>query len=247
MSQLIDLGAAKEFMKETLERVNREDLIAIAADLEVKSNLFQRHLHANQISQLTNEGLEEILRNIFATRRRIKDVFASNSPEKIKTLIKNLLYGDGKIEDRFQIFVRSLDGLHDSLKTDVAGEILHFTNPDLYWLWSRWMWDPQKKTGAIALVTEEGFDLQGDTHGEVYMKVGKGVAFVHSIGEAADFQFISRTLFGTDVYLSCVYVVYAYTVLRMRMTKEFNKVMPGLPEFSRRLLGVLKMKEEAVI
>jgi hypothetical protein len=109
------------------------------------------------------------------------------------------------------------------------------------------MWDPQKKTGAIALVTEEGFDLQGDTHGEVYMKVGKGVAFVHSIGEAADFQFISRTLFGTDVYLSCVYVVYAYTVLRMRMTKEFNKVMPGLPEFSRRLLGVLKMKEEAVI
>jgi hypothetical protein len=33
-------------------------------------------------------------------------------------------------------------------------------------------------------------------------------------------------------------VVYVYTVLRLRMTQEFNKVMPGLPEFSRRLLGV---------
>jgi len=29
----------------------------------------------------------------------------------------------------------------------------------------------------------------------------------------------------------------------MRMTQEFNKVMPGLPEFSRRLLGVYKLEE----
>ena len=70
------------------------------------------------------------------------------------------------------------------------------------------------------------------------MKVGRAVAFVHEVGEAAGFQSISRNIFGTDVFLSCVYVVYAYTVLKMRMTNEFNKVMPGLPEFSRRLLGV---------
>jgi hypothetical protein len=70
------------------------------------------------------------------------------------------------------------------------------------------------------------------------MKVGEAVAFVHHVGEAAGFQTISKTIFGTDVFLSCVYVVYVYTVLRMRMTQEFNKVMPGLPEFSRRLLGV---------
>jgi hypothetical protein len=136
-----------------------------------------------------------------------------------------------------------MEGLESGYKTDLAGEILHFTKPDLYWLWGRWMWDPDKRTGAIALVTTEGFDLHGESQGEVYMKVGKGVAFVHSIAEAADFQFISRTLFGTDVFLSCVYVVYAYTVLRMRMTQEFNKVMPGLPEFSRRLLGVLRLPQ----
>ena len=245
MSQLIDLSAAKEFMKETLDRVDRDELIAIAADLEQKSNLFRQHLSADNINHLQGDGLDEILRNIFATRRRIKEIEESNKKNKVIALTRNLLYGDGKVEDRFQTFVRSLDGLSDNLKTDLAGEILHFTQPDLYWMWSRWMWDPQKKTGALALVTTEGFDLQGDNHGEVYMKVGKGVAFVHSIADAADFRFISRTLFGTDVYLSCVYVVYAYTVLRMRMTQEFNKVMPGLPEFSRRLLGVLKIKQAA--
>ena len=76
------------------------------------------------------------------------------------------------------------------------------------------------------------------TDGDIYLRVGKAVAFVHQVGEAAEFQTISKTTFGTDVFLSCVYVVYVYTILRMRMTQEFNKVMPGLPEFVRRLLGV---------
>ena len=65
---------------------------------------------------------------------------------------------------------------------------------------------------------------------------------MHETGEAVGFREISRNAFGTDVYLACVYVIYAYTVLKMRMTNEFNKVMPGLPEFCRRLLGVHKKK-----
>jgi hypothetical protein len=58
------------------------------------------------------------------------------------------------------------------------------------------------------------------------------------VGAAAGFQKISNNIFGTDVYLACVYTVYVYTVLKMRMTQEFNKVIPQLPEFCRRLLGV---------
>lgn len=245
MSQLIDIGAAKEFMKETLERVDREVLISIAADLEVKSQLFQQYLHPERLPLLEKAELDEVLKYVFVTRRRLKQLYESNPHDKLKEQINALLYGTENIEDRFQTFVNEVNDLEISIKTELAGELLHFTNPDMYWLWSRWMWDPYKKTGAIPLVTSEEFDLAGETEGEVYMKVGKGIAFVHSIGEAADFQFISRDLFGTDVFLSCVYVVYAYTVLRMRMTQEFNKVMPGLPEFSRRLLGVTRIPEAA--
>lgn len=245
MSQLIDLAAAKEFMSETLNRVTRDDLTAMAADLEAKSRLFQRHLLAENISGMTDKGLEEILGSVFATRRRRKQIQEALPLEAFQSGIHNLLYGTQSTEQRFQTFVNELGDLDTSVKTDLAGEILHFTYPDKYWLWSRWMWDPKKKTGAIALVTTEGFDLLGETEGEVYLKVGNGVAFTHSIAEAAGFQFISRTLFGTDVFLSCVYVVYAYTVLRMRMTQEFNKVMPGLPEFSRRLLGIFNLPQAA--
>ncbi|MBK7407895.1 MAG: hypothetical protein IPJ40_07325 [Saprospirales bacterium] len=121
--------------------------------------------------------------------------------------------------------------------------MLHFTFPDQHWLWCRWMWDPKTKTGSLPLVVTENFDLGGQSLGETYLKVGKAVAFVHHTGEAAGFQNISRALYGTDVFLCSVYVIYTYTVLRMRMTQEFNKVVPDLAEFTRRLLGVHRMNE----
>ena len=76
------------------------------------------------------------------------------------------------------------------------------------------------------------------------MKVGVAVAFVRATGEAADFMRFGmhNSPFGIDVFLSCVYAVYLYTTLRLRMTQEFNKVVPQLPELSRRLLGVWKME-----
>jgi hypothetical protein len=52
----------------------------------------------------------------------------------------------------------------------------------------------------------------------------------------------AKGLFGIDVFLACVYAVYMYTVLRLRMTQEFNKVVPELPELVRRLLGVYRME-----
>jgi hypothetical protein len=76
------------------------------------------------------------------------------------------------------------------------------------------------------------------------MKVGVAVAFVRATGEAAGFaRFgMSNSPFGIDVFLSCVYAVYMYTTLRLRMTQEFNRIVPQLPELSRRLLGVWKME-----
>jgi hypothetical protein len=128
--------------------------------------------------------------------------------------------------------------LPHNLRVDFTSELLHFTYPERHWLWTRWMWDTRTRTGSLPLVTTASYDLQGESTAEVYVKVGRALAFVHENGHAAGFGKISQTVFGTDVFLSCVYVIYVYTVLKMRMTQEFNQVMPGLPEFSRRLLGV---------
>jgi len=86
-------------------------------------------------------------------------------------------------------------------------------------------------------VVEDDFDLNGETPGEIYTRMGIATAFVKATGEAAGFSKLTNSPFDIDVFLACVYAIYMYTTLRMRMTQEFNKVVPQLPELVRRLLG----------
>lgn len=241
MSQIVDTDTAREFMKETLEKIQEEELVKISGELEVKSSRFRNKLVQENVGRLSEEELFGLLRQVFSTRRKAKKLISELDAQSFKGWIAELLYGSSPVQQRFQEFCNRMEMLEPHLRYDLAGELLHFTFPDKYWLWNHWMWNPKTRTGSLPLVTTEDYDLHAPSLGESYLKVGKAVAFVHEVGEAAGFQTISRTLFGTDVYLSCVYAVYAYTVLRMRMTQEFNKVMPGLAEFSRRLLGVYQM------
>jgi hypothetical protein len=217
---------------------------------------------------LTETQLYHLLRTIFATRRRAKEIFAEIGPEALQQNIDPLLYGSEAVEARFQYFVDGLTGFFADIRTlrprksldnwarqsaeksaltenifcDLGSELLHFTNPNEYWLWTRWIWDPKAGTGAMPLVTLEECDLLGRTVGETYLKLGLATAFVKATGEAADFSNFGTGPFGIDVFLACVYVVYMYTTLRMRMTQEFNKVIPQMPELTRRILGVWRME-----
>lgn len=241
MDQVVDTDTAREFMKETLDKVDASTLAAICSDVEAKSDWFQRTLSRDALPSLTQDEFGQVLRRIFAARGKSRHKLLAYKFEDMRLWMQEVLYGTDTVEDRVDTFTGRLEGLDENLRMDFASELLHFTTPDRHWLWTRWMWDPRTRTGALPLVTTAAYDYEGETQGDIYMKVGRAVAFVHEVGEAAGFQSISRNIFGTDVFLSCVYVVYAYTVLKMRMTNEFNKVMPGLPEFSRRLLGVNRM------
>ena len=238
MSQVIDMEACQEFMRETLGRIQKDDLVTIAGQLETKSKFFKENLNQVELPTLTIDELTAVFKKVFITSRKIKLMFEKYSLEDYKASIYALLYSDLELQDRFQNFVDAHPELSIHIRYDLAGELLHYSQPEKYWLWNRWFWDPELNTGALPLVASEDFQLSADTHGEMYMNVGKAVVFVHNMAEAVEFQFINRSLFGTDVYLSCVYVIYAYTVFKIKMTDEFNKVMPPIAEFSRRILGV---------
>ena len=246
MSQVVDIEAAKEFMQETLAKTDQEELVRITEDLESKSKFFRESLAEGKVLSLSDEDLDKVLSRIFSTRRRRKEILEKNGHEEFKKSLNDLLHGENEIHVRFQTFCDNLKEVDTPLKYDLTAELLHFTSPEKYWLWTRWMWEPEKKTGSLPLVTSEEFDLEAPTLGETYLKVGKGVAFVQSISDVANFQFLTRSLFGTDVFLGCVYTIYAYTVLRMRMTQEFNNVMPDQPEFVRRILGIYTAKKAVV-
>jgi hypothetical protein len=239
--QVVDTESAREFMRETLQKITPAELDAVAGELTVKHERFRALLTLPAREGLGEAEMRAILRSIFSTRRRVNE-FLGRGVDSLKAWIGNLLEGPGPLDRRVEEFYDRLDGVPESVRYDLASELLHFTSPDDYWLWTRWVWDPRTRTGALPLVTMEGFDLDAPSVGGMYLRVGEAMAFVHETGRAAGFTRIGQGSFGVDVYLACVYCVYVYTTVRMRMTQEFNRVIPPLPELCRRFLGVYRME-----
>ncbi|MDH5474736.1 MAG: hypothetical protein OEX22_03490 [Cyclobacteriaceae bacterium] len=247
MSQVIDMKACQEFMKETLGRIQKDDLVEIAAQLEEKSAFLKSNLNRVELPTLTVDELTQVFKKVFVVNRKTKLLFETYSLEEYKTSIYALLYDERPVKERFQNFIDTHKKLDIYIRFDLASELLHYNEPNKYWLWSRWLWDPKLNTGALPLVASEDYKLSAATYGEMYMNVGKAVAFIHEMAEAVEFQFINRSLFGTNVYLSCVYVIYAYTIFKVKMTEEFNKVMPPIAEFSKRILGVHEKRKPVAV
>ena len=227
-------------MREALAKITPPELYAIAEECETKHRRFRALLARER--PLDERELRTVLRSIFATRRRVGDLAAQIAPRALAGRIHELCARSGQVDARFQSFVDALAPLPETIRYDLASECLHFTDPARYWLWTRWIWDPGTRTGALPLVTMEEVGLDGGSAGRTYLRIGEAMAFVHETGQAAGFTRIGAGGFGVDVYLACVYGVYLFTTVRMRMTQEFNRVIPPLPELCRRLLGVHRME-----
>lgn len=240
--QVVDTASATDFMAEILDQISPAELDSITLALADKSRRMQELVLDRAPGQpLDRARLKGLLRSIFATRRRADVILDEIGVSQLGRAVDELLTGTPGLGTRFAQF----DAVWPSYSEqafDLPGELLHFVYPDRYWLWTRWMWDPRTETGALALVTMDDVDLSGEVRGDVYLKVGEAIAFVDQTGKATGFTALggrdTAGIFGIDVYLAAVYAVYMYTVLRMRMTQEFNRLVPELPDLVRRLLGV---------
>jgi len=232
---VVDTQSALEFRREILDRITAAELQGIAAGLERKSRAMRDLLEPG--TRPDRAALRQVLRLVFAARRRADQILDTVGADRLGAAITDLLGRDDDLTTRFDRFDAVLSGL-PAPAFDLPGELLHFTCPDQYWLWTRWIWDPGTRTGALGLVTTDVDLGAGATRGEVYLTVGQATAFVDETGKAAGFTDAAPGLFGTDMFLAAVYGVYMYTVLRMRMTREFNQLVPQLPDLIRRLLGI---------
>jgi len=240
---VVDTPSALEFRREIAERMSETQLRAIVADLSRKSAALGELLSPD--AELSDRAtLRQVLRWVFATRRHADQLIDTIGPPQLAGAITGLITTGKAVAERIDRFdaVLGLSGAQSPLAQrsfDLASELLHFTAPDRYWLWTRWIWDPTTRTGALGLVTTEESDLNaGATHGAAYLTIGRALAFVDETSKAAGLLPADLGPFGGDVLLAAVYGVYMYTVLAMRMSKEFNRVLPTLPDLVRRLLGV---------
>ncbi len=239
---MVDTPAAREFTEKALERVSHQELDDIAGLAAAKSDAFSSLLAKDRLPSLTEDEATALLRSVFSCRRRARVILSDLGLEGFSSLISSLLYGPEPVEVRVEDFHLRVAligrGVPENTGYDLASELLHFAHPDRHWLWTRWMWDPATETGALPLVLTEEVDLSGAGVAETYRRVGFAISFIDQVGEAAGFREKGHGPFDTDVFLACVYVIYLYTTLRMRMTQEFNQVMPPAEQLLRRLLGV---------
>ncbi|MEW5992093.1 MAG: hypothetical protein AB1736_12210 [Chloroflexota bacterium] len=238
IADAVDAPSAVEFMREALVKISEEDIGTVADLLASKRADLAPYLADGSLAAANAEAVRPILARAFATRRRSDDILVAVGAPVLAAAIRGLVHGGGRIEARFAAFDEALAAVEAPVRRELAGECLHFADPDRYWLWSRWMWDPEARTGALPLVMVEDFDFAGPDGGAVYLRVGAATAAVIATARDLGYQRMGASPFAVDVYLAAIYGIYLYTVTRLRMTQEFNKVIPQLPDLVRRLLGV---------
>ena len=242
VQDVVDSEAAMEFMKEATKLATSTELEDIGLRLEKKSKLFSDLLSEDHISDLTEDEFRQLVGSIFSIKRKANGILKANGFESLQQSITDLLYGEDTIDLRFNRFIDSVHKLDGPMRVNFASELLHFSNPKKYWLWTNWIWDSKTGTGSLPLIVQEGVDLSGQSDGEIYGKVGQSLALVNAVGHSIGFSDSGKGLFGTDVFLACVYAVYMYTVFRIKLSQEFNRILPELSELAQRVLGVYKME-----
>lgn len=214
--------------------------------VELKAERLGELLTRDRLSEWSEDDAITTLRWVFSSRRKSKVILNTLGLAGLSEGVEMLLRGQGSEGKRLEFFHETMLGVGRGVSPttgfDLGSELLHFSNPDRYWLWTRWMWNPESETGALPLIVMEEVDLDAGTVAETYERIGLAMAFVDEVGAAAGFRPPGHGVFGTDVFLASVYAVYLYTTLRMRMTQEFNRVIPDLVELVSRLLGVHRLE-----
>lgn len=242
---VLDAPSAVEFMREALIKISEEEISRVARALEGKHQEMKPFLDADRLEQDAGTSVTELLGRVFATRRRTPQILELIPGDRLGAAVADLVHGPDAVTARFERFDQALAPVAEPVRREFAGECLRFADPDRYWLWARWMWDPHAETGALPLVLVSEYDLHGPDAGAMYAKVGDAIHAVVRTADEIGFHRMQATRFAVDVYLASIYGVYLYTVTRMRMTQEFNKVIPELPALVRRLLGVYRREAAA--
>jgi hypothetical protein len=241
-SQVIDTPTAEELLGEIMQRATVDELDGIVSALSTKSQRFADLLGPERIGDLDEDGLHKIFRSIFGARKRVDQLVLRTGPAEMAKAVTELLYGSGPVASRLEAFAELIPPIRPGLPVEIGTELLHFADPEQYWLWTRWMWDPAAETGSLRLMTMDDFPLDGDTIGQSYLRIGEAQAVIAETGQMIGFGPMAAGLLGLDVFLAGAYSVYMYTVLQMRLSKEFNQIVPPLPELVRRLLGVHRLE-----
>jgi hypothetical protein len=234
----VDIPTAKEVIEQIhthLSVAEREDLVRELAGkvASVRRLLLSEALDAS--------GVRSALEWTFVARRRASAVLGTRDDSVLAAWVGDLLDGGEPVAVRFDRFCSAAGPLPPAAAAELASELLHFAWPERHWMWARWMWNADSRTGALPLLIGEEYELEVDGAGGLgasYERVCAALDVLDASPEAAAFRLQGGGRLATDVLLACTYGVYMRTVLGLKMTNEFNALVPPMGQLVRRLLGV---------
>ncbi len=107
---------------------------------------------------------------------------------------------------------------------------------DFVW-WSRWMFLPQARTGAVALVLSDPDCLVQDS-GQLYQQIVQAGHFTDQVVASLHRLTAVDPPYRHLVGLAMVYAVYLFTMTSWKLTEEFTHVLPPFPRVVTSLLAI---------
>jgi hypothetical protein len=239
----------EETLQEALTHVSPEDVIAIADELAERHARIFLNLKVDSAQWVSS--FADIAAAVTHTRANARTITNYFTQDDFK-LFEDLLHGESPTPVRIAKFVEKLNALDTRLALELASGLLHNTSPNEYWLWTRWLWDPTTGTGILPLLAGSTHNLLADNLADGYARVGAVSAMSLKFGEGTGLwtdELMSnekRAQFANSAFLACAYNVYLYGTTSWRLSREFNNLLPSLPNMARRLLGLPKKETPMV-
>ena len=245
-------------LQEALGQVTPEDVIAIADELaERHARIFSDLEPASAKLASSFTDIASAVTHTKANARTITNYFNMESNglplgnQKLASgfhIFDQLLHGEAPTPVRVAAFVEKLNALDTRLALELATGLLHNISPADNWLWTRWLWDPTTGTGILPLLAGSTHNLLEENLADGYARVGAVTAMSMKFGEGTGLwtdELMSnekRAPFANSAFLACAYGVYMYGSTSWRLSRDFNELLPSLPNMARRLLGLPKVE-----
>ena len=245
----------QSMLQDALTQVSAEDVAAIADELaERRERVFlplwaPRPDRGTLLSAHLSESLEDLTLAVTHTRANAKFLTGYFQQSNIK-LLDELTTGGEPAPVRIAMLVEKLSGLDTRLALELATGVLANTWPEGNWLWSRWLWDPTTGTGILPLLAGSVHNLVATNIADGYVHVGSVTAMSMKFAEGTGLWSPAltadkkRAAFANSAFIACAYSIYMYGSTGWRLSREFNDLLPSLPNMARRLLGLPKVKDK---
>ena len=124
-----------------------EDIQRFTVGLNTKSEKLLSLVRDRE--EFSDEDVRTYFGSFLQSRRHSSSIAAENSMQSLTAALKSLRVSRMEPSSAIQRFT-SLKGAPHGVLEDVAFESLHFINPDIYGLCTRWVFNPGTGKGALA-------------------------------------------------------------------------------------------------